>query len=77
MQRLSLSPSVLGPRGLDFSPADEVSLGVVMPVDDRRTVIDGRRYGERLRYFEAASFSAITSEASRDFGTSTPPLFNS
>lgn len=70
-QCLGLGSSLVIPRGDDLGGADEVALGVVMAVQDGGAVVDRWGYSEPGCCLEAAALSAITSDASRDFGTST------
>ena len=81
-QPLGLPESFGFPAGLvipgrvldDLRGADQLARCVVvlMRLFDIESVVDRGGYSERASYFESTSASAITSEASRDFGTSTP-----
>ena len=77
VQRLGLIAGRLIPGRLDLGDADEFALGVVVPLDRGRPVVGGWRNAPGAGYFEPASASVITSEASRDFGMFAPERFTS
>ena len=81
VQRLGLVAGGVVPGGLADDPRAPGQVAgrvvVLVPLLGRLAVVDGRGDTERAGYLESAALSAITSEARRDFGMSTPERLTS